>query len=88
MKCGGKRDTIHEIINAASRFPPLHFMLYRGKLIIYGTVYGTVYTVQHITVLNRNKLSVARCSLRWLLRIVLQLIMYFANPELSGFELR
>ena len=40
MKCILKHDTIHEIFRIVSRFPPLHFMLYRGKSISFGTVHG------------------------------------------------
>ena len=41
MKCRGKRNTVlHEIFRVVSRFPPLHFMLYRGKSINFVTVWG------------------------------------------------
>ena len=30
---------LHEIFRVVSRFPPLHFMLYRGKSISFGTVW-------------------------------------------------
>ena len=38
MKCRGKSDTTWTIPRSIT-FSPLHFMLYRGKSIIFGTVY-------------------------------------------------
>ena len=38
MKCRGKRDTTWTIPHSI-RFSPLHFMLYRGKSITFGTVW-------------------------------------------------
>ena len=40
IKCRGKPDTtVLEIFRVVSRFPPLHFMSYRGESITVGTVY-------------------------------------------------
>ena len=52
--------------------PPTFHVISREIDYIWDSVWDSV---QHITVLNRNKLSVARCSLRCLLRIVLQLLI-------------
>ena len=42
MKCRGKHDTTWNIPLSIT-FSPLHFMLYRGKAIIFGTVWSRLY---------------------------------------------
>ena len=42
MKCSGKHDTIWNIPHSITFFP-LHFMLFRGKSISFGAMYGRVH---------------------------------------------
>ena len=45
MKCNGKHDTTWNIPRCIT-FSPLHFMLYRGKFISFGTVCVALYKTQ------------------------------------------
>ena len=52
MKCSVKQDTTRNIPRSIS-FSPLHFVLYLGKLITFGTVEGAVFILLTFKAFNQ-----------------------------------